>query len=477
MVSQLRKRWVFVLVAFGAVILAVLGNTLLPVVARAYGNFLLKQGDLTAFASDVLDDGEVLHFTTTLSWRTDPSMSEPPDPYHLPVLHFYQGKRVTEKWITEEGFHEIERLVNHQDTIIGERVLTRNTFQLYDPISGLAVAFPREQTERTAPMAIQDASSIQVHSMQRVAESSWGRPAWLLEMDPLQASPDTFGSDPLTAQPYAFTEDLHFASVQEFRTLDTKTRLTIRRQLFALTADGPVLLWEQQNSRPEILVRSELSFDWDNFVIPEAQTLLAEQRRFMQAAGQFAGPRTVLFRKSGVALSELESVVGQVPTSPLVLLDPQTVRERVGLDSIQLDFASHEWPQCTHQGFAFTLSLCDAPVNITYASSHSPSDMQIQILQGPTHQIVPLLRQALPGWRTSQPITLVINGQTVQGWEMMWSKIKGLRSVMFEVQGTFVQIDFYTMSDQNLSALLEHLASIAGESVQHKQIYLPFLQR
>ncbi len=89
------------------------------------------------FASYFPNDDLVLYYKSSYSMLGIFEMEEPPDPYHRPIIPFYQNERISETWISTDMLHRIEYLNDPEHTVGNEILVSLDQFVEFDAVSNL----------------------------------------------------------------------------------------------------------------------------------------------------------------------------------------------------------------------------------------------------------------------------------------------------------------------------------------------------
>ena len=129
---------------------------------------------------------------------------------------------------------------------------------------------------------------------------------------------------------------------------------------------------------------------------------------------------------------------------------------------------------CYRDRLAFNLSFCGAPIVAEYTFSQDLSK-GITVSMGPSKDIVPKLKQALPGWTSSKLHTVNIAGNELEAWILSPTIVEGMSSLVFEREETFVQINGYNLSEDNLFNLASQLDIVKVNEFDNL-IYFPVIR-
>lgn len=113
--------------------------------SRAYARQLTAPSDITRRARDLISTDQVLHFYVIVYQRTDPTLQEPPDPYHLPVIPLYRDKHVIERWSGIDTEVHIRKLASEPDVILWKFVITPDRGLIYDGTAGTVITLPPDR--------------------------------------------------------------------------------------------------------------------------------------------------------------------------------------------------------------------------------------------------------------------------------------------------------------------------------------------
>ena len=236
-------------------------------VNQAYAHRLINASDVTQNITTLIGPNEVMYYETLVEQRADPTITEPNDPYHLPVIPFYNGKRIIERWIGIGTTREVMRLESARNIVLSEVVATPTTISFYDARSGLAYQSARNKS--TSPQQ-PDSKNI----IDGVKTSSWGTSAWIIKSELMSTSPNVYkvASHNLAQQP-PFASDLKFDKVQVVREVDQKSGLLVSMTLNALTPSGPVALYLETNTMPKSIPLSQLPSGFDKLSVSVPPTI------------------------------------------------------------------------------------------------------------------------------------------------------------------------------------------------------------
>lgn len=292
----------------------------------------------------------------------------------------------------------------------------------------------------------------------RYAVLELGRLAWVVRFEPISSAPALFETLPqkhLEQGPYA--ADLEFDRIQVTQEIDQDSGLLVAVATHALTPEGPVLIYLEEYSEPEILDIADLPQDWDR--LPGNAVWIEDQ--------------SAMYGSS----HSLEAISRDTP--PNFFLPGQYVLDQFGFDRIDMLYPAQ---QARDLPSPLAFELYSAPVMglgiRTIISSSKPTDPEkpqaISLIQGPADEIVPFLQQSPPLWHDSRPLTVTIDRENVAVWIVSGGLLRtGTSSnpmvgAAFELKETFVYVEVQNLSENDLIAVLESLQP--ARSDQHQEV-------
>jgi hypothetical protein len=414
-------------------------------VSRVDARQLSAASDVTRRAQDLLGAGQILHFYVTVYQRTDPTLEEPPDPYHLPIIPLYRDKRVIERWLGLDTQVQIIKLAAEPDLILWKYVILPDRLLIYDGSVGTGATLPRN---RKSPTQGERQSKVLESWLDGVRLSNWGRLAWVVRSQPISSLPAWFDTRPqkhLDQGPYA--ADLEFDTIQITEEIDQESGLLVSVATHALTPQGPVLIRLEEYSEPEILDIADLPQGWNELPIntvslKEDQRTVPDSSPSLEAAG-----RNIPFR---------------------FFLPGQHLLDQFGFDRVDVLYPAR---QARALPSPLTFELYSAPALglgvETIFSSSRPTDPEqpqaISLIQGPADEIIPFLRQSPPLWHNSRSLPVTLNQEEVAVWIVTGGLLRTdtnsnpMIGAAFELNETFVYVEVQNLSEKDLLAVLESL--------------------
>lgn len=420
-----------------------------------------------------LGKNEVLYYTTTVHQRKNPNIPELNDPYHLNALTFYYGDRFIESWITADGFHQMEWSDASRKTLLSERVLTPNSFTIYDRLDSIAVEMPNQPTQNVD--SSNQNKNVDIMNVTDLAVSPWGTAASLIEYKPtgnvtaasLEQSLQSFKRPPL------YVNDLAFTDVKWKWQVDKVTGLAITRELLAGTESGEVALYSETSSAPTYSNTKDLPFTWGELSSADGRHLKNEisdanirsQQPTNLSSSVDTDHNTIIYNSPYHSVAEVANHL----EFPLIKLEKNFAAAHVQSQILFVDNPN----LCTKRDLGYDFSLCGAEIWNEYRLSEPTLGQALRISEGARSGVVPKLKNALPPWNQSEKIELSIEGTVANAWVAKSSDTVGMISLMFEYQDAFVQMDGYNINKEQLLTFAQNLDVIAKVSYN---IYLPLIQ-
>jgi len=413
-------------------------------VNQAYAQRLLNASDVTQNITNLIGPNEVMYYETIIEQRADLTITEPNDPYHLPVIPFYNGKRVIERWIGIDTAREVIRPESARNIVLSEVVTTPTTISFYDARSGLAY-----QSARSKSVSPQQPDS--KNTIDGVKTSIWGTNAWIIKSEPTSISPNAYkvASHNLAQQP-PFASDLKFDKVQVVREVDQKSGLLVSITLNALTPSGPVALYLETNAIPKAIPLSQLPNGWDKLSVSVSPDIPPN------ASGTTTGDN-----QKAVAVAKTIGFPVYLPAkAALEKVNPAFDRS----DTIYNPHSSYTLPSPIAFDLYKSVTM-GIGVHTIYLSSH-PVDpthpKAISIIQGPKADLIPHLTQGLPLWQRSKPAKFNVTNKEGSGWILQGGLLREagdnpLIGLVFETDSTLIYLEGQNV-DEN--ALIELASSL-----------------
>ena len=351
---------------------------------------------------------------------------------------------------------------------------------VYDIIEGYTAEYSVDEL-------ITSAASEHVKSLDDVSwisgirESNWGRTAWLIQFQPEPARAEEFASalsvSPAKATPYA--SDLSFSQTQWVWEVDQASGLIVSREWLALSQPEPTILYAEEYSQPEIMPATTLPHELETFITPEAVQL----RSNIEAVTSIDATEA---ERLMVGVTTPITEVASNLSFPVYSLAPTGI-EQIPAESH--NFRIYFAPQNSCHRYlplAFDFDLCAGLGQTTrleymFWSSEDQRNLKaVSILQGKAEEIVPLLKQTPPRWHVSMPVTLDVKGQLVEGWSVpALHGNQNTKALMFELEGTFIQIGgFSTTLDELVMVAenLQHTSSVSpSATIEIHRVFIPLV--
>lgn len=407
-------------------------------VNQAYAQKLINASDVTQNIKSLIKSDEVLHYYVTVYQRTDPSIKEPPDPYHLPVMPFYSSKTVKERWISQDTSVEARTPESNPNAVLLKMVITPENLLRYDGITGRAHKFPRDKSNASPNKGLKS-------SVDGVRQSQWGTMAWVVKFEPMSASPNSYRTQPQKLVDQSpFASDLTFDKIQIVREIDQNSGFTVSETFNALTPTGPIVLYSETYTFPEIVSTTSLQKSWDQLpvsvtdqnipVLPSIQTL---------------------------------DVIRSSVNFPFYLPDSKSLQS-FNLDRIG---AIYEPNKTYNLPSPLAFEVSSAPANglgikviFTSSTPGDPNHLRaLATIQSPKSQITPLLKQTLPIWQSSRATSLQILGNQTTVWVLSDGLLRTntnnnpMFGVAFEISDTFIYFEGQNLSEGELLSLMINL--------------------
>lgn len=445
---------------------------------QVYAGRLVAASSIVKSAKSMVRDGEVLHFFKTTYIRRDPTYTEPADPYHMPLLPFLRAQQVAETWISTQVVKEVIRLESNSGLTLKEYVVKPDKILSYYATEG-------EASVDALPPPIQSAETKERKSIDDVAwisglhQSSWGQTAWEITFQAQTATAAQFASSsaflsPSSVTPYA--ADLTFAETQWIQEIDQTSGLLVSMKWLALTQPEPTLLYSESYSQPEIVAAAGLTEAMDEFTTVDAEHLLSD----IQANAKLA-PVEVDKLVLGSTLTPAEVASNlkfslYAPAQQIIASFP--AKQHQGRLYVAPEHECH-----LHRPLSYDFDLCaglgqTVRFEYTFWSADDYSDLQsINLLQGNATEVTALLKQSPPRWQSISPIKANIGGQLQEAW--FTPALHGdsnVNALLFEKQGTFIQVSGYKTSEDQLIKFAESLSPLQSSNTNFTHhVYVPFV--
>lgn len=428
------------LIASAALIGIALGASWMGV-SRVYARQLSTTSDVTRRVKDLIVADQVLHFYVTIHQRIDRTVREAPDPYHLPIVPWYSDKRVIERWIGLDTQVEIRRLASQADLILSKHIATPDRILIYDGVTGVTQQIDRKRTTQDETQSVTPESSLD-----GVRLSKWGQLAWVVRFQPVTSAPDLFDTLPqklLDQGPYA--ADLEFDKIQVTQEIDQDSGFLVSIATHALTPRGPVLIYSEEYSYPEVLSVADLPQGWNE------------------------PPQNATSTKGSQTLDSTLSLDMARANIPFAFFLPaQHTLDKYGLDRADVIYDSnHSLDLSSSLGFEpYSAPYMGLGVWTIFLSS-KPTDPEhpkaISLIQAPADQVTPFLRQSPPIWHNSHALSITINQKNVVVWILTGgllrtnTNLNPMIGAAFELNKTFVYAEIQNLSENDLITILESL--------------------
>ncbi|MCX6048351.1 MAG: hypothetical protein NT075_24885 [Chloroflexi bacterium] len=442
----------------------------------AYASRLLATSTILKNSHYLLNKDEEIHYFTTTAYRVTPLLKELPDPYHRMIVPFLTTERINETWVTSDTVHSITRLNDPAQTIIGEFIKRGDTILMYDAVTGNA---SKNSSEPQAIAANAPSNLDQLSWISGMKQSNWQRTAWVVKFSPVAMNQEnfpTFSGNPAANTPMA--DDLQFKATQWIWEIDQETGLLVSSQWLALTDNEPTVLFSEVYSLPEVIATSTKPKQLDEFMLPDAVDLLGKIDQTTSLSAEEAAP--LMFGTTATS-EQIASEAGfslYAPTEAVLQrFEPKISKTRIYYNPTR---------QChLDRTLAFDFELCAGlgqTVKLEYLFSNLATYEDIKsvfVSQGPASEVIPMLQKSLPDWQASEPFTLNIGEKQVQGWTLSINNgdQKSI-ALLFNLNGTMVQVSGYKATIDELKAVAENLTPIPhANSSRDGRIFIPFVQR
>lgn len=388
---------------------------------------------------------EAVYYETVRYQRTDPSIMEPGDPYHLPILPYYKDDRITEYWVTHQGIAQTTVLASDRSLLLNKVVMDADNISLSNMVNNsiMTISRPDTPSNDTKPDGETNQSFVDGSRV-----SHWGQPAWIVKFQPQIANPKDYQLLPqkLTRESQnIFAADLQFEQTQWVFEIDQESNFLVSQSLLALTSPEPTVLQSMTMSQPKVVPLAELPDQWKELPLNETTSHTTQSDSSSSDLGAFER-------------SDISKIFSLLPFTTYF---PQGNM----LDKFTRVSISHNFnrpPSPNSQSFELTdIGVETQGVQLIYIAQ-TPADpdkpQAIVIMQAPLSQTKLLLENSLPIWQTSEPTQISISGESVTGWmvsqgEMREEGDNPLRGLIFELEETLIYIEGQNVSFDELVAL------------------------
>lgn len=388
---------------------------------------------MTDSVPPVIDAEHVLHFRTVVYQRVNPVASEPKDPYHQPVRDFLSDTYEVEHWIRGGQLPQSRSTARDQRTgrIVYDHMQNGDTYGVYTVESGYASVqnHVSKETIREPALPYPEFAHSKGLKVSETPQSQWGRPAWIATgrgTPPSDSAADrrTTASHPLPFQkPY-----LADLSVQEFEhtwEVDQVSQRLVRYTWNVITPSGQVLVQSIKNTLPEVFPLSAAPRDW-----------LAFPHEAVPVIEGASGSETTLH----LPPISLEQAVAEanfavyLPNTSAWKLTPTAVYFKPQAEAEA--FWRQHWRFDIQNASAHGLAL-----EAVFTPDPAQEGQAFVVIQGSGARLIPQMRESMPIWTESHPVSLAIGGSNVEGWVATGGVLDGASRqvvVMLELQNTFL---------------------------------------
>ena len=417
--------------------------TIVPIARAARAENILKNVYTLSLPNNI-QGKYVVHSQFLTYQRVDPNRKEAEDPYHRSILDRYSGTVEVDQWILVQDGKIIQARSTERDAnsqlVLYDRIFDGQRNLLYNGREGYASILPLLQSTPFDVMAKQSESLPEfAHSrglkLSTVANSSWNKPAWVVQHKEENLSDARLAQLSAPAAPIPsngpYFADLDVVGFLATWVVDQETERMVSHEWQATTPAGPVLLKRTEHRAPEILSPDVLPSDWLDFSLESIPVLEDSQPVVPSAVNMI----TTL--DEAVNVADFQVFLPVIPeSSGLTRTDvfykskakPKEVWQRSWVFDIQ-DASRH--------GLALEVIYL---FNIDTSSDGAP--YALAIIQGPSDRLVPLMRETNPIWTESHPVQLTIVGQEITAWVAVGGRLADPPPeqivVMLEIDNTFV---------------------------------------
>jgi hypothetical protein len=434
---------------------------------KVYAHQLISTSSIVGRVQEFVQEGDVLYYTKILRVRRNPTVEEPPDPFHMPLSHFLFWDQVEEVWVTPQIVQSVRRLgPASPEIVLSEFILTPTGHSSYDALMGHASTLEHEQITVSQEIPQEAKRNVdEVSWIGGLQQSVWGRPAWLVYYLPQQIIPSSLDSSSMTVSLTSFApfaDDLDFTQAQWMMEIDQASGLLVSRQWLALTEPQATVLYMEFYSEPEVAPVTTLNFALGDFVSEAAR----------ETAGEIASLSIVGSHEIGTLLSGATVPLPDIAASlPFTIYMPDGIAlAKVAGNHLYKNERYYFAPQqkChLDRPLSFDFTLCAGLgesiwLNYTFWAEKDFSDLKtLDIRQGPSDTVVSMLQKSPPRWVSSTAYTLTIENQPVEVWFIPALHGNATTSaLMFTWQGTFLQISGADLSLEELTTVVESLKPV-----------------
>lgn len=394
-----------------------------------------------------LDVNQVMHYRTTIFRRMNPQATEPPDPYHKPVLELFSDTFEVEYWIRGGGIaqsHTIARDIRSAQ-VLYEFMRDGNRYGHYNVAQGYAIIGTYESRQQEGVLTktntanareeqgfpFPELTRLEGFEIKGIMISPWGGPAWLVTARGAPPSAEALASIEAAPPPFErpYLADLDISHMEYTWVIDQESGRYVRFEEWAITPSGPILIERAESNPPEVLRVDALPDGWLTFPFEESIPIMQVKSTPIT---QMSFPRSVPLDEA-ITAADFEVFLPDTttlePFHTSVYFNPEVVPEEVWRQYWRFDIqAAHE--------YGLTLQ-------VIYFPGPPGNDKALAVIQGASERLVPLMRETLPIWTESHAVPLTIGSQEVVGWVATGGVLSNPPEqvvVMLEVQGTFLFI-------------------------------------
>lgn len=410
-----------------------------------------------------LDADQVLYYRTTVFQRMNPEASEPPDPYHKPVLEHFSDTFVVEHWIRGGEIVQSRTIARDRRSgeVLYEFMRDGNRYGRYNVAQGYAIigTYEPHQQEGIPPKTstanseeqgflFPELTRLEGFEIKETIISPWGRPAWLVTARGAPPSAETLAAVEAAPPPFGrpYLADLDISHMEYAWLIDQESWRYVRFEERAITPSGPVLVERSESSPPEVLDLDTLPDSWLTFPLEEGIPTM--QVRSISGS-QMSFPRSVPLDEA-IAAADFEVFLPDTttlgPVHTLAYFKPEVVPEEVWRQHWRFDI------QVAHE-YGLTLQ-------VIYFPNQPRNGKALVVIEGSSDRLVPLMRETLPIWTESHAVPLTIGSQKVVGWVATGGVLSNPPErvvVMLEIQGTFLFVVGQSYSEGQVLDLVRTL--------------------
>lgn len=346
-----------------------------------------------------IQEGTVyVHWQNNIYQRVNPSLTEPPDPYHKPLPEKFSDSTTSEAWLKIENgrvaqSHSIDRDVL-TGTILFEIIFDGKQRIIYDSSGYLSYIPVEDEIPQPYVNEVPFLEYAQENNLKITGSmiSPWGKEAWIIEGERTADLKEILDSYDEASKPYL--TDLKVNAFYYKWLVDKESEQLAVFEWQAITPAESVVLERINYGMPAILGVSNLPTNWLLPSVPNAPTI-----------GNNEQPETLS--------RDLEETLSLV-NFPVLL--PKPAPE--SLTRIEVVFNPNPEPRPElEQTWVFDIQ--DAPSHglglaVMYLSENSTD--AFVIIQGPSGTLVPLMKQMPAFWTESHSRDATVDHEGITIW-------------------------------------------------------------